>query len=50
MTIEAINNCANKSGLHIAMRSEAAGVYRLIVARKPALSVFLTGWLRRAYQ
>ena len=50
VTIEAINNCANKSGLHIAMRSEAAGVYRLIVARKPALSVFLTGWLRRAYQ
>lgn len=45
-----INRCANKTGLLVAMRSEAAGVYRMIAAKKPALRVFLTGWLRRAYQ
>jgi len=50
ITKGAINRCANKSALHIAMRSEAAGVYRMIVARKPGLRVFLAGWLRRAYQ
>lgn len=50
VTLSAVNNCANKSALHISMRSEAAGVYRLIVARKPELRVFLTGWMRRAYQ
>ena len=32
-----------------ALRSEAAGFYRLLAAQKPSLAVFLTGWLRRAY-
>lgn len=50
VTIGAINNCAVKSALHIAMRSEAAGVYRLIIANKPELKPFIVGWLNRAYQ
>ncbi|MCE5230279.1 hypothetical protein LLG95_11880 [bacterium] len=29
--------------------AEQAGVYRLIVARRPESRVFLAGWLRRAY-
>jgi lysozyme family protein len=35
--------------LRVALRSEAAGFYRLLAAQKPSLAVFLTGWLRRAY-
>lgn len=50
VTVQAINDCGNKPGLFVAMRCEAAGVYRLIVACKPGLGVFLMGWLRRAYQ
>jgi len=50
ITKRMINRCVNKTGLLVAMRSEAAGVYRMIAAKKPALRVFLAGWLRRAYQ
>jgi lysozyme family protein len=32
-----------------ALRSEAAGHYRLLASVKPKLSVFLPGWLNRAY-
>lgn len=32
-----------------ALRSEAAGYYRCLVERTPKLSVFLRGWLNRAY-
>lgn len=32
-----------------ALRSEGAGFYRLLAAQKPELSVFLAGWLSRAY-
>jgi lysozyme family protein len=32
-----------------ALRSEAAGFYRLLSTMKPSLAVFLNGWLRRAY-
>lgn len=32
-----------------AMRSEAAGFYRLLVALNPKLEKYLKGWLRRAY-
>jgi len=33
----------------IAMRSEAAGYYRVLVARNNSLRKFLKGWLNRAY-
>lgn len=33
-----------------ALRSEAAGFYRLLAATRPKLGAFLDGWLRRAYQ
>lgn len=32
-----------------ALRSEAAGFYRELVARQPARQAFLEGWLNRAY-
>lgn len=32
-----------------ALRSEAAGFYRSLVAAKPAFAKFLNGWLNRAY-
>jgi len=35
--------------LLVALRAELAGHYRLLVARNPALSAFLPGWLSRAY-
>lgn len=37
------------AALVIAMRSEAAGFYRVLVGQKPTLGVFLNGWLKRAY-
>ena len=36
-------------GLPAALRSEAAGFYRVLVARRPALGSFERGWLARAY-
>lgn len=32
-----------------ALRSEAAGFYRLLVEQKPSFKSFIRGWLRRAY-
>ena len=40
---------ADASALMSALRSEAAGHYRLIAARVPADREFLKGWLIRAY-
>ncbi len=40
---------ASPVALVAALRSEAAGFYRLLVARRPALERFEAGWLRRAY-
>ncbi len=40
---------ADASALMSAMRSEAAGYYRLVAARAPADREFLRGWLIRAY-
>lgn len=37
------------SALVIAMRSEAAGFYRGLVAAKPSFNEFIGGWLNRAY-
>ena len=40
---------ADTTVLLAALRSEAAGHYRLIAARRPASERFLAGWLQRAY-
>lgn len=37
------------AALLAALRSEAAGYYRVLVAKNPRLSVFEHGWLNRAY-
>jgi lysozyme family protein len=37
------------AGLLAAMRSEQAGFYRELIARKPELGAFRKGWMRRAY-
>jgi lysozyme family protein len=36
-------------GLAPALRSEAAGFYRVLVAKHPQFKRFLNGWTRRAY-
>lgn len=47
-TRQAVEACSGGL-LSAAMRSEAAGSYRLIAASKPRLKKFLRGWLNRAY-
>lgn len=47
-SIAAINS-ADQTSLLAAIRSEAAGFYRLLAATKPDLQGFLQGWLSRAY-
>lgn len=47
-TIHAINMCPPDK-LMIAMRAEAAGHYRLLLAKQPKFEVFINGWLNRAY-
>ena len=47
-TVNAINHIPPVSFL-AALRSEAAGYYRNLVAMKSDQKVFLNGWLRRAY-
>ena len=49
VTLSATNN-ANPNALLAAMKSEAAGYYRLIAAKNPQQQKFLSGWLRRAYR
>ena len=49
ITLSATNN-ADPQALLAAMKSEAAGYYRLIAARNPQQQKFLSGWLRRAYR
>src|SRR5262249_8828652 len=53
-TVNTVNTCANPGALLAALRSEAAGYYRVIAAihrgeRPNADREFLEGWLRRAY-
>ncbi|MGK2740554.1 glycoside hydrolase family 108 protein [Tepidicaulis sp. LMO-SS28] len=40
---------ADSYELRAALRSEAAGFYRSLVASRPVLKKYLKGWLRRAY-
>lgn len=47
-TIAAVR-AASPVALLAALRSEAAGYYRAIVAAKPERSRFINGWLNRAY-
>lgn len=49
VTLSATNN-ADPQALLAAIKSEAAGYYRLIAAKNPQQQKFLSGWLRRAYR
>lgn len=40
---------ANQTCVLAALRSEAAGFYRVLIARKPVNKRFEKGWLKRAY-
>jgi len=44
-----IERCTPKN-LLVGMRSERAGNYREIIARRPDQEVFANGWLKRAYE
>lgn len=50
ITIFLINNIVDVDSLLAAMRSEAAGVYRMIANRTKSQEKFLNGWLKRAYK
>lgn len=47
-TIRAAGDIQSKH-LLVALRSEAAGFYRVLVAKRPKLSKYKDGWLNRAY-
>ena len=42
-------NCCNADSLVVALRSEAAGFYRSLVAGRASRAKWLSGWLNRAY-
>jgi lysozyme family protein len=48
-TIEAALGLTLGGGLLPAIRAEAAGHYRALIAKNPKLAAFETGWLNRAY-
>lgn len=48
-TLSAVSNSEPRS-LLAAIKSEAAGYYRMIVCNKPGQAKFLNGWLNRAYK
>jgi lysozyme family protein len=48
VTLAAINN-ADGTDLLAALKSEAAGYYRLITNINPSQQAFINGWLQRAY-
>jgi lysozyme family protein len=48
ITLTAVNS-ADSGELLAALRSEAAGYYRSIVAKNTSQNRFINGWLRRAY-
>lgn len=47
-TLHAIRSVSEEA-LLAALRSEAAGHYRLIASKNPRLEKYLNGWLKRAY-
>lgn len=47
-TLKAVDDC-NAPALLAALKSEAAGHYRLIAAQDPTQKKFLNAWLKRAY-
>ena len=49
VTLSATNK-ADPNALLAAIKSEAAGYYRLIAAKNPQQQKFLSGWLSRAYR
>ena len=49
ITLNAINS-AKSDVLLAALKSEAAGYYRVLNARNPKFGVFIEGWLNRAYK
>jgi lysozyme family protein len=48
ITLAAINK-ADSTDLLAALKSEAAGYYRLIAQANPSQQKFINGWLNRAY-
>ena len=48
-TLSAVSN-SDPRCLLAAIKSEAAGYYRMIVCSKPGMAKFLNGWLNRAYK
>lgn len=48
-TLSAVKKSEPRS-LLAAIKSEAAGYYRMIVCSKPGMAKFLNGWLNRAYK
>jgi lysozyme family protein len=48
ITLKAINE-ADPTDLLAALKSEAAGYYRLLANINPSQQAFITGWLNRAY-
>ena len=48
ITLSAINK-ADPTDLLAALKSEAAGLYRLIAQANPSQQKFINGWLNRAY-
>jgi lysozyme family protein len=50
ITVAAARNILPATVLLAAMRSEAAGFYRLLVSKNVLLGVFINGWLARSYE
>lgn len=49
-TINKVNSTLDDNSLLNSLKSEAAGLYRLIIKQNPYDIKYLDGWLKRAYQ